>query len=81
MSNNDNARYKELRVERKIQTQTSRYVSRFELLRYVPAFTQKDFRYVHTGAPTKGPPLRNYKYKSEYTTLLSLLYIRGRHKA
>ena len=31
------------------QTQTLRYVSRFEPLRYVPAFTQKDFYYVHTG--------------------------------
>ena len=35
------------------QTQTPRYVSRFELLLYVPAFTQKDFHYlVHTGLPT-----------------------------
>ena len=31
------------------QSQTTRYVSRFELLLYVPAFTQKDFYYiVHT---------------------------------
>ena len=31
------------------QTQTQRYVSRFEPLLYVPAFTQKDFYYiVHT---------------------------------
>ena len=26
----------------------------------VPAFTQKDFHYVHTGPSTKEPPLRNY---------------------
>ena len=36
------------------QTQTPTYVSRFEPLLYVPAFTQKDFHYVHTGPPTKG---------------------------
>jgi len=40
--------------------QTIRYVSRFGPLLYVPAFTQKDFHYVHTGPSTKGPPLRNY---------------------
>ena len=35
------------RVERKkIQTQTSGYVSRVEPLLYVPAFTQKDFYYL-----------------------------------
>ena len=27
---------------------------------YSPAFTQKDFHYVHTGPSTKGPPPRNY---------------------
>ena len=42
------------------QTQTSRYVSRFEPLLYVPTFRQKDFHYVHIGLSTKGPPLRNY---------------------
>ena len=36
------------------QTQTPRYVSRFEPLLYVSAFTQKDFHYVHIGPPTKG---------------------------
>jgi len=37
------------------QTQTTRYVSRFEPLLYVPAFMQKDFHYiVHTGLPTQG---------------------------
>ena len=40
--------------------QTTRYVSRFEPLLYVSAFTQKDFHYVHTGPSTKGPPQRNY---------------------
>ena len=34
--------------------QTQGYVSRFEPLLYVPAFTQKDFHYVHTGPPTQG---------------------------
>ena len=42
------------------QTQTPRFVLRFEPLLYVPAFTQKDFYYVHTGPFTKRPPLRNY---------------------
>ena len=42
------------------QSQTIRYVSRFEPLLYVPAFTQKDFHYVHTGPSTKGPSSRNY---------------------
>ena len=32
----------------------------FEPLLYVPAFTQKDFHYVHTEPSTKRPPLRNY---------------------
>ena len=36
------------------QTQTPRYVSRFEPLLYVPAFTQNDFHYVHIGPPTQG---------------------------
>ena len=35
------------------QMQTPRYVSRFKPLLYVPAFTQKDFYYVHTGPPTQ----------------------------
>ena len=42
------------------QTQTPRYVLTFEPLLYIPAFTQKDFHYVHTGPFTKGPPPRNY---------------------
>ena len=37
------------------QSQTQRYVSRFEPLLYVPALTQKDFHYnVHIGLPTQG---------------------------
>ena len=36
------------------QSQTLRYVSRFEPLLYVPAFTLEDFHYVHTGLPTQG---------------------------
>ena len=54
------------------------YVSRFGLLFYVPAFTQKDFHYVHQGPSTKGPPPRNYNdTNKEYTTpTLSHLYTR-----
>jgi len=46
MININNAKYKsrELR-DRKIQTQTQRYISRFEPPHYVSAFTQKDFHY------------------------------------
>ena len=41
------------------QSQTQRYVSRFEPLLYVPAFTQKDIYYiVHTRLPHREPPLR-----------------------
>ena len=49
--------------ERMIHMQTQRYISRFEPLLYVSAFTQKDFHYVHTRPSTKETPLRNYKYK------------------
>ena len=36
------------------QSQTPRYVLRFEPLLYVPAFTKKDFHYIiHTGLPTQ----------------------------
>ena len=34
---------REIELEIVDQTQTTRYVSRFESLLYVPAFTQKDF--------------------------------------
>ena len=41
------------------QSQTTRYVLRFELLLYVPAFTQKDFHYMSTqDLPHREPPLR-----------------------
>ena len=51
---------REIEFREKNQKQTQGYVSRFESLLYVSAFTQKDFHYVHTGPSTKGPPLRNY---------------------
>jgi len=60
--------------------QITRYVLRFEPLLYVPAFTQKDLHYVHTGPFTKGPPLRNYNSALgvQYSSLKhSHLYIRG----
>ena len=62
------------------QTQTPRYVSRFKPLLYVPAFTQKDFHYVHTGPFKKEPPLRNYNSTLgvHYSSLKhNHLYIRG----
>ena len=62
------------------QTQTIRYVSRFEPLLYIPAFTQKDFHYVHTGPSTKGPLLRNYNsiLRVHYSSLKhNQLYTRG----
>ena len=41
------------------QRQTPRYVSRFEPLLYVPAFTQKDFHYMFTqDFSHREPPLR-----------------------
>ena len=62
------------------QTQTLRYVSRFEPLLYVPAFTQKDFHYVHTGSSTKRPSPRNYNSTLgvHYSSLkYNHLYTRG----
>ena len=55
------------------QSQTTRYVSRFEPLLYVPAFTQKDFHYnVHTGLPTQGTSIEDLDNTNlEYTTPLS----------
>jgi len=47
-----------------------------------PAFTQKDFHYVHIGPFTKGPPPRNYNSTlGVHNSSLSLthLYTRGRH--
>ena len=65
------------------QTQTPRYVSRFESLLYVPAFTQKNFHYtVHTGLSTQGISTENLGNTTlEYTTPLSNnnhLYTRGK---
>ena len=61
------------RVRDSGSTQTTRYVSRFEPLLYVPAFTQKDFHYiVHTGLPTQGTSTENLgNTNQEYTTPLS----------
>ena len=55
------------------QTQTPRYVSRFEPLLYVPAFTQKDFHYIaHTGLRTQGTSTKDLGNTTlEYTTPLS----------
>ena len=50
----------------------TRYVSRFEPLLYVPAFTQKDFHYIHTGPPTQGTSTEEFAITNlEYTTPLS----------
>ena len=55
------------------QSQTTRYILRFEPLLYVPAFTQKDFHYiVHTGLPTQGTSTEDLgNTNREYTTPLS----------
>ena len=63
-------------IERELETmdqmQTTRFVSRFEPLLYVPAFTQKDFHYVHTGPPTKRTSTEEFVITNlEYTTSLS----------
>ena len=70
------------------QSLTPRYVSRFEPLLYVPAFTQKDFRYiVYAGLPTQGTSTEDLGNTTlEYTTPLSTnnnLYTRGKaqHKS
>jgi len=60
MNNISNARYKRDRVREWIKGKHQRYVSRFEPLLYVPAFTQKDFHYVHTGPPTKGTSAEDF---------------------
>ena len=55
-----------------IQTLTQGYVLRFEPLPYVPAFTQKDFHYVHKRPPTKGTFTEEFVITNlEYTTPLS----------
>jgi len=66
------------RVEREIQTQTQGYVSRFEPLLYVPAFTQKDFYYPLYDLSQKDLHRGITNTNREYTTLtLSHLYTRG----
>ena len=71
---------REIKLRDVDQIQTTRYVSRFEPLLYVPAFTQKDFHYIHTGPSTKGPSPRNYNSTLgvHYTSLNhNHLYTRG----
>ena len=64
MSNKSNARYtsRELR-DKENQTQIQRYISSFEPVPYVPAFTKKDFKYplriFHKG--TSSEKLQQYK--------------------
>ena len=61
------------------QTQTKRYILRFEPLLYIFAFTQKDFHYVHTWPSTKGPPLRKLNIGStQLHSLNTNLYRRGK---
>ena len=45
---------RERELEKVDQIQTQEYVSRFEPLLYVLAFTQKNFYYIHTGPSIKG---------------------------
>ena len=64
------------------QTQTPRYVSRFEPLLYVSAFTQKDFHYiVHTGLPTQGTSIEDLGNTTSSTQLLSLTNITSTQEA
>ena len=50
----------------------TRYVSRFEPLLYVPAFSQKNFHYKPTqDLPHKEPPLRIWQIQIRSTQLLS----------
>ena len=61
------------------------YVLRFEPLFYVPAFTQKDFHYVHTGPPVQGTSTEEFAITNlECTTPLSNITTsthEARHKA
>ena len=71
---------REIELEIVDQTQTPRYISRFEQLLYVPAFTQKNFHYVHTVLPTQGTS-RNLQLPTWSIQLLSQhnhLYSRGK---
>ena len=64
------------------QTQTLRYVSRFQSLLYVPAFTHKDFHCVHTRPPTKGTSTEEFAITNlgVYNSCLqhNHLYTRGK---
>ena len=60
MNNIKQCKIREIELEKVNQMQTPRYVLRFEPLRYIPAFIQKDFHYVHTGPPTQGTSTREF---------------------
>ena len=54
------------------QSQITRYVSIFESLFYVPAFTQKNFHHTSTqDFPHREPPLRIWQIQIRITQLLS----------
>ena len=65
------------------QTQTQRYVSRFEHPALRPAFTQKDFHYIiHTGLPTQGTStedLGKYNLGVHNSSLKYNLSLEARH--
>ena len=60
--------------------QTQEFVSRFELLLYVPAFTQKDFNYVHTEFLTEGTSTEEFTNLGVHNSSLqhNHLYTRGK---
>ena len=70
--NNTRHNIRERELEIVDQSQTIRYVSRFELYLYIPAFTQKDFHYIiHTGLLTQGTSTEDLDNTNlEYTTPL-----------
>jgi len=74
--------YKRESLEIVDQSQTPRYVSRFESLLYVPAFTQKDFHYISTQDLLHREPPRVFdKYKlgvHNFSLQENNLYTRGK---
>ena len=68
MSKNNNVRYKEMRVERKDPNANKRIYFEARATALHPRFHTEGFQLSTIGSSTKGPPPRNYKYKSEYTT-------------
>ena len=64
-------RERERELEIVDQSQTQRYFSRFEPLLYVPAFTQKDFHYIHTGPPIQGTSTEELQLNTWSTQLHS----------